>query len=629
MGKRITKAQIRNSSQAIPEFADLRRTMQNETANMWDDYIRQWVGAVNINNPQPGQGIFINFDRVGQFERWKELWWYDMYAEVQRDPHVSAVLSSAKLNVAGMKWDIVPFIPKTVKRPKRGKAKTDPRNQEIADFVKNALKDIGFLPQHLYDLMDALGMGFSATEIMWGINKDGKIVPERLLNRTQRRFQFDAVNRSLKIRNTEQPWIGVPTEDKKFIVHRVSAQWDNPFGDALLQSIYWMWLFKKTVTKFWMQNLETGASSIPIVKHPAGANQALKNEALSVAQMIRNGNYGRIPDNFEVIYAEAKQGLSNSEAYERFNRMCNDEISKCVNGQTLTVEASSSVGSGSRALGAVHQATQSQRDTFRAEGLSSTINRTLIRWMVDYNFQDVDGYPEFRLGSEDAEDMVKESTVVYNLAQAGYEIDAQELSDVFNYTIIDKATQPTDDVNPDISKEPKQFSEGKEIVKVLKEFVEETDNRLELLEAKTERDKKDAILQIKHSTDGISLGLERSKEEMNRIKDSLIEMADKSAKEERQEKTSILQMLARILDKDRIINVSAPRVRVAAPTVNVQAPNVSVEPATVEFKSGDINVNVPELKPPDVHVHVDKGAANKKLIVERDGQGYIKSIKGE
>ena len=148
MRKRITKSQIKNSTGKLPEFADLQSIMQTETANIWDDYIRQWVGAVNVQAPQPGQGIFINFDRVLQFERWKELWWYDMYAEVERDPHVSAVLSSAKLNVAGMKWDIVPFVGKnsSITR-RRKKAQADPKNQEIADFVKDSLKKLGFLPQ--------------------------------------------------------------------------------------------------------------------------------------------------------------------------------------------------------------------------------------------------------------------------------------------------------------------------------------------------------------------------------------------------------------------------------------------------------------------------------------------------
>ena len=129
--------------------------------------------------------------------------------------------------------------------------------------------------------MGALGMGYAVSEIIWQI-EDGGIFIKEILNRPQRRFQFDAVDRTLRIRTMEAPYYGLPVPDKKFIVHRCSNQWENPFGDAMLQNIYWMWLFKKTVIKFWMQHLQVGASSIPIVQHPNGASVALKNEALAV-----------------------------------------------------------------------------------------------------------------------------------------------------------------------------------------------------------------------------------------------------------------------------------------------------------------------------------------------------------
>jgi phage gp29-like protein len=416
----------------LPEYSELISIMENETASIVSDYIRQYVGVVSGQgfNVQGNPAIYMNQDRVQRFQSYQELAFYDLYAEVERDTHVQSVMQSAKLNIAGMKWDIEAHLEKGEKEPNK-------RNQDIADFVKHSLKNVGYFPQHLYNLMGALGMGFSVSEIIWKITDEG-IVIANILNRPQRRFQFDAVDRSLRLRDLKDPYYGIELPDKKFIVHRCSSQWENPFGDALDQSLYWMWLFKKTVMKFYMQHLQVGASSIPYVKHPVGASSDLKAEALEIAKMIRNGAYGRVPANFELLFAEAKNAIQNAEAYSTFIRMCNDEMSKCINGQTLTAEASGSAGKGTRALGEVHRDTQSARDVFRAEGLASTLNSTVIKWLVDFNFSGVTGYPEFRYDLEEAEDLKSEAVIIKTLADAGFDFDETELSEKFNYQIIKK-----------------------------------------------------------------------------------------------------------------------------------------------------------------------------------------------
>ena len=188
------------------------------------------MGGISKGAPEPGQGIFLNFDRVLSTQSYKELAWYDLYQEVERDPHVAAIMSSAKLNVAGIPWDISAFTGPHENKPSK-------RNQEIAAFVKDVLLDAGHLPQHLYNLMDALGKGFAVSEIVWSLGSDGVRIA-RILNRPQRRFQFDATDRSLRLRDKQNPYFGIPLPDKKFIVHRISAEWENPFGDALDQSLY-------------------------------------------------------------------------------------------------------------------------------------------------------------------------------------------------------------------------------------------------------------------------------------------------------------------------------------------------------------------------------------------------------
>jgi phage gp29-like protein len=419
-----------NQLKKLPEadFADLSQAVLNEAAGIWTDYIRQYVGVISGNgfNVQGQRAIYMNQDRVQRWQTYQELAFYDLYAEVQRDPHVSAVLTSAKINVAGMKYDIDAYKPNK-------KEKASPRDESIADFVRMALKKTGYFPQHMYNLMDAVGMGFSVSEVIWEMTDEGVLIKD-ILNRPQRRFQFDAVDRSLRLRNLDAPYYGIPLPDKKFITFSTSGQWSNPFGDPMCQNIYWMWLFKKTVLKFWMQHLQTGAASVPIVQHPTGADATLKAEALSIAQQIRNGSYGRIPANFEIQWAESKNAMLSAEAYSAFIRFCNDEISKCINGQTLTTEASAGNNKGSFATSKVHQLSQSARD----EALASTMNATVIKWLVDFNFDKVEGYPEFRFDLEEPDDLKTEAEIIKSLSEAGYNFDETELSEKFNYKITKK-----------------------------------------------------------------------------------------------------------------------------------------------------------------------------------------------
>lgn len=419
----------KNQLMRLPDYGELQGQMMSETASIVTDFIRQYVGYGS-------DGIYMNQDRVQAFQTYQGLAQYDLYAEVERDPHVMSALQTAKLNIAGMKYDINAYTPSKTEKPKE-------RDLEIAFFVKTAIKRIGFFQQHLFNMMDALGMGFSVSELIWDPTPEGIFVKE-ILNRPQRRFQFDAFDRTPRVRTMTNPYFGDPLPDKKFIVHRVSSTQSNPFGDALDQSAYWMWLFKRMVTKFWMTHLEVGASSIPIVKHPADAEDQLKNEALAIAEQIRNGAYGRLPENFDLIWAEAKNAIQNAEAYALFHRMCNDEISKLYNGQVLTAEAGSGDGKGTQALGKVHAGVQSARDVFRAEGLASTLNATLIKWLVDFNFSEVEGYPEFRFDLEQGKDLMDESVIIKNLVAAGYEFDVDELSDKFNYTITKSAKPALD-----------------------------------------------------------------------------------------------------------------------------------------------------------------------------------------
>lgn len=45
-----------------------------------------------------------------------------------------------------------------------------------------------------------------------------------------------------------------------------------------------------------------------------------RKDCVDQMKMIRNGAYGRIPENFQIIWAEAKNAIANAETYYMFVR---------------------------------------------------------------------------------------------------------------------------------------------------------------------------------------------------------------------------------------------------------------------------------------------------------------------
>jgi len=403
---------------------------KDEAASALQDFIRQYVGTTYPSNT-PGSGVFLNTnDRVFLTQYYMELYGYDLYEEVEKDPHIAGVLDSLKLAIAGLDRDIV--VPPDA----------SPREQAICEWVKKTIGKIPAFNQDILDLNDAIGKGFAVSEIIWGIDPDGYVVPIEIMSRPQRRFQFDAVTRNLKVRTITNAYYGDPVPDRKFILHRASKKWENPFGDAIDQKVYWTWFFKRQVTKFFMQYLENSAAPVPVVVHPDSADKELKAEAEQIASSIRNGSYGRMPESFKIEWAQANGASSVGAVYESAMRFLDAQATKCILGQELTTEASGASGSGSKALGDVHLSTLWDRIKYYAAASDETLSQSLIKWMVDYNFSNVVNYPRLESDLSEPTDVKMLSGVVKDLKDAGYTVSQEWIEENFGIELAD--VQPPD-----------------------------------------------------------------------------------------------------------------------------------------------------------------------------------------
>ena len=131
----------------------------------------------------------------------------------------------------------------------------------------------------------------------------------------------------------------------KFFKTQCKATYENPYGEALLSRLYWVWFFKTQAFKFWAKFVERFGN--PLLKGKSVDNKKMKQALLdahasAVIAIDRQ-------DEVELVSASGVNG--GSAAFEAFDKTLEKRIQKVVLGGTLT---SGTDGSGSRALGDVH-----------------------------------------------------------------------------------------------------------------------------------------------------------------------------------------------------------------------------------------------------------------------------------
>ena len=437
--KRKPTNQIKKTKALTPQekiqgmtFQDFGAMMEKETTGILSDYIIQSIGAVNSN------AIFINQDRVFKSQSYQELIQYDLYTEVGHDPHISSVCNTLKIMISCLPWEVKPFTESA-------------RDKAIAEQNRGMFEGLDNFQQDLFELNDAIFMGVSWSECIWERGYENKL--KSLMNRPPRRLQFDAKTREPKLRTKESPFYGIDLPEKKMIVHRASSTYENPFGDALAQNVYYLWLFKRLILKFWASHLESGVSPIPIVQHPVSTNPKIKAEAMEIARSLRQSSYGRIPENMEILFAEAKNMSAAGMSYKDFEEFCNDEITKAILGQVLTTEGGGRGGSGSRALGDVHMDVLQARIIFYANALACTLNSSVVKWYTDFNYASVEGYPRFQFVTKKAVDRKTEAEIIKILKDAGYTVKHTYIEDTLEIPLqeIVGTPVPADPLNPDKS----------------------------------------------------------------------------------------------------------------------------------------------------------------------------------
>ncbi|MDH0031349.1 MULTISPECIES: DUF935 family protein [unclassified Acinetobacter] len=221
----------------------------------------------------------------------------------------------------------------------------EPSDTNEAELLNIELKEWFF--EIASGSLNALLFGYSVQEAVYEFKPDGYVGLQWIGEKPMQ--WFEPKNDGRLIYRQDGTGREQEVDQKlKFFLTRRKASYEQPYGKALLATLYWLFFFKQNGFKFWAKFLERFGTPILLGKVDTTdtgdmAEALLNAHAQSVLAIDKD-------DDVQVLTA-GSNGTAGS-SFDMFHTVLIRQIQKVVLGQTLT---SGTDGTGSRALGEVHE----------------------------------------------------------------------------------------------------------------------------------------------------------------------------------------------------------------------------------------------------------------------------------
>lgn len=329
----------------------------------------------------------------------------------EKDLHYLAVLGTRKRQVAQLEITVEA-------------ASDSPEDVANADLVRQWLQR-DTLDDDLFDVMDAVGKGFSLCELIWDMS-ERQWWPARIEYVDPRFTRHDRVTgrRPMLLGET-----GVAEELAafKFIYHRVRASSGLPIRGGLARPVSWLWMFKNYTVKDWVAFAEVYGMPFRLGKYESGATPEEIRTLLRALADFGADAAAAIPKSMDIEFVDGKGATADGALFRGFAEWADLQISKAVLGQTATTDAvTGGLGSGKE-----HNDVRGDIERADAKALAATLNRDLVRPIVDLNRGPPakGAYPRMVIGRAEAWDVVKMMPAVEAFVRLGGRVEASVIGD--------------------------------------------------------------------------------------------------------------------------------------------------------------------------------------------------------
>lgn len=326
----------------------------------------------------------------------------------EKDLHYASVLGTRKRAVSQL--DVVVEA-----------ASEDANDQANAELVRKWIARDA-LEDELFGVLDAIGKGFSVTELVWETSeKDWQ--PKRLCLVDPRFFQIDRNDgRTLRLRE-QGTYTDLPPY--KFMVHTHQAKSGLPIRGGLARIAAWAYLFKNYALKDWVAFAEIYGQPMRVGKYPLSATADDRHTLLRAVSQIGSDAAAIIPEGMVIDFVRAEGASANAGIYKELCEFLDKQVSKGVLGQTLTTEVGSD--GGARALGDVHNQVRGDIRGSDKKQLGATLTEQLARPLVELNRGPQKAYPRIKLMDPEFHDPEKVLKVAGEAAKLGLRISKQDV----------------------------------------------------------------------------------------------------------------------------------------------------------------------------------------------------------
>ena len=296
--------------------------------------------------------------------------------------------------------------------------------QEAADMLRAVLESPA-VRVSLIDMMDAIGKGFSVSEILW--EREGKGLKIAGLEWVDPRwFEFDRTNGAhIYLRDNDGP---MPLRQDGYVVHIAKAKSGLAIRGGLARLAAWGYLFKNYSIKDWHIFLEAYGHPLRLGKYGPSSSVEDRLTLLRAARQIGVDMAAIIPKDMELEVITAAAGGSE-KLYEGNARYWDEQTSKAVLGQVATTDAIA----GGHAVGKIHEEVRSDIRDADGEQLAATLSRDLGGAIVRTGFADRHrvALPVVSLVSPERADPKLMLELMEKGPKAGLKISVSQIREVF------------------------------------------------------------------------------------------------------------------------------------------------------------------------------------------------------
>lgn len=370
------------------------------------------TGVRNVQSDHPAHGLTPK--RLAQLLRSAEDNDPKAYLELaeemeEKDLHYAGVLGTRKRAVRGLEIHVEPG--------GEGSAEED-----AAVLVREVMEGDG-LRDDLVDILDAIGKGYSVTEIIWAT--EGRLwKPERLEWRDPRWFRPDLIDG--RTPHLIEGAGEIPLQPFKFIVHFARAKSGLPIRSGLARLAAWAYMFKNFALKDWAMFVERYGHPMRLGRYGPDAQAEDRQTLLRALRAIGADMAAAIPKSMEVEFITAEGARANAELYEKLVRFWDEQVSKGVLGQVGTTDAIA----GGYAVGKVHDGVKDDICEADAEQLAATLRRDLAGPLTVLNFGPGVAVPKLALRRPDEVEIPTLVSAVRTLVPMGLEVPVSHIRGV-------------------------------------------------------------------------------------------------------------------------------------------------------------------------------------------------------